>query len=536
MFGPERRVVRIVGDMSSTERSAPSTAPRLGAHYAAALPELVLHWQAADASAPELLILNESLAAELGLDVEYLRSDEGIRLLVGNHVPAGATPVAQAYAGHQFGGYSPRLGDGRALLMGELADGRDLHLKGSGRTPFARGGDGQAGVGPMLREYIISEGMHALGVPTTRSLAVTATGNAVYREQPLPGAVLARVAAGHERVGTFQFARALAANSAASGGTSAADGAPKDDHHDDEVLRRLADHAITRHHPNAAGAENPYLELFTSVLRRQADLVARWMLIGFIHGVMNTDNTTISGETIDYGPCAFMESYDPATVFSSIDTGGRYSYGNQPGIVQWNLARFAETLIPLVDPDQDEAVRLLTEVLGTFPAEYERAWNAGMRSKLGLGAEVSDEEATALSEDLLALLGTTRVDFTNFFRHLTSAAGGDEGGLRELFAAAPAGSCSEADPGAGEGPVDDWLARWRALNPSATVMAGVNPVYIPRNHLVEEALAAASAGDLGPFSELLVVVADPYTERPGLERFAEPAPVGAAPHVTYCGT
>ena len=535
--GGERPYRRV---MSTSEQSATSTAPKLGAHYATALPELVVPWHAAEAATPGLLILNEPLAAELGLDPAYLRSEEGVRLLVGNHVPDGATPAAQAYAGHQFGGYSPRLGDGRALLMGELADGRDLHLKGSGRTPFARGGDGQAGVGPMLREYVISEAMHALGVPTTRSLAVTATGNTVYREQPLPGAVLARVAAGHERVGTFQFARALAANSAASGGNSAADGAPsgapKDDHHDDEVLRRLADHAITRHHPNAAGAENPYLELFTSVLRRQADLVARWMLIGFIHGVMNTDNTTISGETIDYGPCAFMESYDPATVFSSIDTGGRYAYGNQPGIVQWNLARFAETLIPLVAPDQDEAVRLLTEVLGTFPAEYERAWNAGMRAKLGLGAEVSGGAATALSEDLLALLATTRVDFTNFFRHLTSVAGGNEGGLRELFAAAPAGSCSEADPGAGEGPVDDWLARWRALDPSATVMAGVNPVYIPRNHLVEEALDAATAGDTRPFSELLVVVTDPYTERPGLERFAEPAPVGAAPHVTYCGT
>ena len=544
MFGPERRVVRIVGDMSSTERSAPSTAPRLGAHYAAALPELVLHWQAADASAPELLILNESLAAELGLDVEYLRSDEGIRLLVGNHVPAGATPVAQAYAGHQFGGYSPRLGDGRALLMGELADGRDLHLKGSGRTPFARGGDGLAGVGPMLREYLISEAMAALGVPTTRSLAVTATGNTVYREEPLPGAVLARVAAGHERVGTFQFARALAASGANSAGgaggaaSGASEGAGVDDNDDDNntVLRRLADHAIARYHPQAADSKNPYLELYAAVLGDQAELVARWMLLGFIHGVMNTDNTTISGETIDYGPCAFMESYDPATVFSSIDTGGRYAYGNQPAILQWNLARFAETLIPLVDPDQDEAVRKLSEILGTFPDLYDTAWTAGMRDKLGLPADLDDKTARELINDLVALLETTRVDHTNFYRHLTAAARGDESGLRAPFAAAPAGSCTEADPGAGEGPVDAWLDRWRATGPSATVMAENNPVYIPRNHLVEDALVAATAGDLGPFSELLVVVADPYTERPGLERFAEPAPVGAAPHVTYCGT
>ena len=533
-----------------------STAPRLGARYATELADLVVPWRAAEASAPELLLLNESLAAELGLDPAYLRSDEGLLLLVGNHVPEGATPAAQAYAGHQFGGYSPRLGDGRALLMGELGDGRDLHLKGSGRTPFARGGDGLAAVGPMLREYVISEAMHALGVPTTRSLAVTATGNTVYREQPLPGAVLARVAAGHERVGTFQFARALAAheaeNAARDEGASAARvGASGDD--DDSVLRRLADHAIARHHPDAADTDNPYLELFASVLRRQADLVARWMCLGFIHGVMNTDNTTISGETIDYGPCAFMESYDPATVFSSIDTGGRYSYGNQPGIIQWNLARFAETLIPLVDPDQDEAVRKLTEVLAAFPDEYTRCFVAGMRAKLGLPgdpaegegkgvaatadeAATSDETIRVLIEDLLALLTTTRVDFTNFFRHLTSAARGDEAGLRELFAAAPAGGCTEPDPGAGEGPVDAWLARWRALTPSASVMAASNPVYIPRNHLVEEALDAATVGDLGPVERLLVVVTDPYTERPGLVRYTEPTPADSGPYVTYCGT
>ena len=272
--------------------------------------------------------------------------------------------------------------------------------------------------------------------------------------------------------------------------------------------------------------------------RGQADLVARWMLVGFIHGVMNTDNTTISGETIDYGPCAFMESYDPATVFSSIDTGGRYAYGNQPGIVQWNLARFAESLIPLVDPDPEEAVRQLSEALDAFPDEYTHAWLAGMRNKLGLAAGETDREETVrvLVDDLLALLTATRVDFTNFFRALTTAAGGDESELHALFAAAPGGTCTEADPGVGEGPVDAWLERWRALRPSASRMALVNPVYIPRNHLVEEALDAATAGDLQPFEELLVVVTAPYTERPGLERYAEPAPVGAAPHVTYCGT
>lgn len=471
----------------------------LGTRYASEFPELAVPWKAAEAAGPTLLALNEPLAAELGLDAPYLRSNEGVHLLAGNHVPEGATPVAQAYAGHQFGGYSPRLGDGRALLMGELADGRDLHLKGSGRTPFARGGDGLAAVGPMLREYLISEAMHALGVDTTRSLAVVATGNTVLRETPLPGAVLARVADSHLRVGTFQYARSM---------------------DDDELLRRLADHAIARHHPHAADSVNPYLELFSSVLRAQADLVAQWMLIGFIHGVMNTDNTTISGETIDYGPCAFMEEFDPATVFSSIDAQGRYAYANQPPIMQWNLARFAETLLPLIDPDQDEAVRLLTQALGAFPERYQQAWTAGMRGKLGLAEDVPHEVATDLIDELSRLLSATRADFTGFFRALTATADGDSAPVRELV-----GNLA-----------DGWLATWRGLEPSAARMAEVNPVYIPRNHLVEEALNAATAGDLGPFSELLVVVTSPFAQRPGLQRYAAPAPPGAAAHVTYCGT
>ena len=471
----------------------------LGSRYATEFGELAVPWKAAEVTSPRLLVLNEPLAAELGVDAGYLRSEEGVRLLSGTHVPAGAVPVAQAYAGHQFGGYSPRLGDGRALLMGELPDGRDLHLKGSGRTPFARGGDGLAAVGPMLREYLVSEAMHALGVPTTRSLAVVATGNTVYREQPLPGAVLARVAASHLRVGTFQFARA---------------------NDDDELLRRLADHAIARHHPHAADSSRPYLELFSSVLRDQAALVADWMLIGFIHGVMNTDNTTISGETIDYGPCAFMDQFDPATVFSSIDTQGRYAYANQPPVLQWNLARFAETLIPLVDPDQDEAVRLLTDELGTFPEHYQRAWTDGMRAKIGLPADVDHQTASSLIEELSTLLSAARPDFTGFFRALTAAAAGEDAPVREMVGELAAG----------------WLARWRDLGPSAQEMARVNPVYIPRNHLVEEALDAATAGDIAPFSDLLAVVTDPYTERPGLERYARPAPEGSGPHVTYCGT
>ena len=480
----------------------------LSGGFARDFPELSVQSEAARAPDPRLLALNESLAQELDLDPEYLRSPEGVRLLVGTHVPEGAVPVAQAYSGHQFGGFNPRLGDGRALLLGELSDGRDLHLKGSGRTPFSRGGDGLAAVGPMLREYLVSEAMYALGVPTTRALAVVRTGNSVVREAPLPGAVLARVAASHLRVGTFQFARATG---------------------DDDLLRRLADHAIVLHHPHASAAENPYLEFFDSVLAAQADLIAEWMLVGFIHGVMNTDNTTISGETIDYGPCAFMETFDPGAVFSSIDAQGRYAYGNQPKIVQWNLARFAETLIPLVSPDGETAVEMLTAALETFPERYDAAWRAGMRDKLGLPEGADEEGADRLVTDLLALLEATRVDYTSFFRHLTAAAeSGDGAPLRDLVG---------VGDGGGDGrDLDGWLKRWRALVPSVETMARVNPVYIPRNHLVEEALDAATAGDLRPFEELLDAVTRPYEERPGLERHLHPSPPGAAPHVTYCGT
>src|SRR3712207_260279 len=317
--------------------------------------------------APRLLGLKEPLAIELGLDPAWLRTSDGLRLLVGTAVPGGATPVAQAYAGHQFGGYVPRLGDGRALLLGELVDAdgrlRDLHLKGSGRTPFARGGDGLAVVGPMLREYVVSEAMHALGVPTTRSLAVVATGRPVRRDALLPGAVLARAASSHLRVGSFQYARATG---------------------DVDLLRRLADHAIARHHPGAAAAEHPYLALFEAVEDAQARLVAQWMHLGFIHGVMNTDNMTISGETIDYGPRAFMEAFDPATVHSFIDEHGRYAYGNQPAVAEWNLARLAEALLPLFSEDEEQAVELAVASLGRFGGMYETAWSAGMRAKLGL--------------------------------------------------------------------------------------------------------------------------------------------------------
>ncbi|MBP2369168.1 protein adenylyltransferase SelO [Pseudonocardia parietis] len=461
-------------------------------------------WDAAPAPEPRLVLLNEALAHQLGLDPAVLRTPEGLGLLTGTAVPESATTVAQAYAGHQFGNYSPRLGDGRALLVGELVapDGqrRDLHLKGSGRTPFARGGDGKAPLGPMLREYVISEAMHALGVPTTRSLAVVATGEHVMRERgPEPGALLARTASSHLRVGTFQFA-------AATGDT--------------DVLRRLADHAIARHHPSCAGTDQPYLELFRRVVEAQAALIAQWMHIGFVHGVMNTDNMTISGETIDYGPCAFLDAHDPGAVYSSIDQGGRYAYGNQPGIAQWNLARFGEALLPLLADDQDEAIRLATEVLEGFADRYLAARDDGYRVKLGLPEGF---DAKPVLEDLATLLAQQKPDHTLFFRRLASAARGDEGPVRALF----------DDPST----ADDWLASWRAAGPDADAMDRVNPIYVPRNHLVESALGAAVAdGDLEPLQWLLQVLAHPYEERAGYERFAQPAGPDAPPFTTFCGT
>ncbi|MBB4760674.1 YdiU family protein [Amorphoplanes digitatis] len=477
----------------------------LGNRFARELPELAVPWQAAATPDPRLLVLDERLAGELGLDPAWLRGPDGVRLLVGADVPDGATPVAQAYAGHQFGGYSPRLGDGRALLLGELVDAgghvRDLHLKGSGRTPFARGGDGLAAVGPMLREYVVSRAMHALGIPTTRSLAVVATGRPVRRETMLPGAVLARVAGSHLRVGSFQYARAT---------------------NDADLLRRLADHAIDRHHPAAAQAERPYLALFEAVVAAQAALVARWMLVGFVHGVMNTDNMTISGETIDYGPCAFMEAHDPAAVFSSIDNGGRYAYGNQPVVAQWNLARLAESLLPLIHDDEERAVALAMESLAGFRSRYDAEWSAGMRAKLGLPTDPGPASAAPLVDGLPALMQADQVDHTSFFRALAVAARGDGEPVRRLFADLPA--------------VDDWLARWRALRPDADAMDRVNPVYIPRNHLVEEALAAAAEDDLGELHRLLDAVTGPYDERTGLERYAAPAPPDFGRYRTFCGT
>ncbi|MEZ5726914.1 MAG: YdiU family protein [Burkholderiaceae bacterium] len=487
-------------------------------------------WQAAKVAAPRLLKLNRALAGELGLNADRLDSAAGARVLVGNSLLPGAQPLAQAYAGHQFGGFSPQLGDGRALLLGELIDRqgrrRDLQLKGSGRTPFSRGGDGKAAVGPVLREYLIGEAMHAMGIPTTRALAAVATGEQVFRETPLPGAVLARVAASHLRVGTFEYFAAR---------------------RETESLQRLLAYAIARHDPGLADHDRPALAFLAAVVGRQAALIARWMQVGFIHGVMNTDNMTISGETIDYGPCAFMDRYDPATVFSSIDHHGRYAYGNQPGIGVWNLARLAEALLPLIDAEPDRAVESATEVLQRFGPAYESHWLAGMRAKLGLVAAVepagpesgpetpADEMAAddrALVRDLLDILHAQAADFTGSFRALADVLDRDESRLRV--------QCR--DPAA----LDPWLARWRArlrVDPGlasperARAMRAASPIYIPRNHLVERALAAAvEEGDLEPFEALLEVLGDPFTERPGLDAYTQAAPDGGAGYQTFCGT
>ena len=507
---------------------APSTL-MLDDWFARELPELCLSWSAATAPAPRLLAFDDDLAEELGLDAEALRSPAGVDLLVGNTVVDGSDPVALAYAGHQFGGYSPRLGDGRALLLGELQapDGRrwDLHLKGSGRTPFARGGDGFAAVGPMLREYLMGVAMHALGIPTTRALAVLATGTEVARERLLPGAVLARVAASHIRVGTFEYAWAV-------GGA--------------DLVRRLADHAIARHHPSAADADNRCLALLAVVADSQAALVARWMQVGFIHGVMNTDNMTISGETIDYGPCAFMDRYDPATVYSSIDSGGRYAYGNQPTIALWNLARFAESLLGVIDADPDRAVAAATAVLDGFSGTYRRYWVTGMYAKLGLRADAdADADADAgadtdtvaiedhdgrLVDDLMLLMAEQRVDMTRLMRSLSDVVRGDRTTSRLLF----------DDPSG----FDDWCERWERRRAelgqdpvtTAEAMDLCNPVHVPRNHLVEAALAAATVGDMAPFDRLVAALREPFVAGPGTEGYELGAPDDFGPYRTFCGT
>ena len=497
--------------------------------YARDLEGLYVPWKAAEVPAPRLIKLNHALAEELGLDAKALDTAEGAQLFAGNQLPEGVKTIAQAYAGHQFGGFSPQLGDGRALLLGEVIDKngnrRDIAFKGSGRTPFSRGGDGKAALGPVLREYLIGEAMHALGIPTTRALAAVTTGEFVRRESNLPGALLTRVAASHIRVGTFQFVTVRG---------------------DMALLKKLADYVINRHYPELKEQAEPYLGLLKAVTERQAALIARWMNVGFIHGVMNTDNMTLSGETIDYGPCAFMDHYNPATVFSSIDEQGRYAYVNQPPLANWNLSRLAEALLPLLieeqkqgqNQGQDQAVARATEILEGFQERYQHYWLQGMRQKLGLTREQDDD--FALATDFLKAMegqaGKPGADFTQAFRRLADVAEGrgelHEIGLHQLYADDTA--------------LKAWLPRWRtrlaaesvAPEQRAQAMRAVNPAYIPRNHKVEEALDAAVAlGNYAPFEKLLAVLQQPFAERAGLTDYALPAPASvSAGYQTFCGT
>ena len=461
-------------------------------------------------AAPAIVAVNDALAAELGLDPAELRSPGGAEALAGNRPLPGAEPLAQVYAGHQFGGWSAQLGDGRALLLGEVMDRagqrRDIQLKGSGPTPYSRMGDGRAPLGPVLREYIVSEAMAALGVPTTRALAAVWTGEAVYREQGgFPGGVLTRVAASHIRVGTFQYFAAR---------------------DDAEALRLLVDHCIDRHYPDQAEAENRALALLSSVIEAQAKLIATWMGLGFIHGVMNTDNMTISGETIDYGPCAFMEGFNPKQVYSSIDQGGRYAYDMQPGVGHWNLSRLAGALLPLIDADSDKAVEKAQEALNAFPAAFDAAWTEVSGRKLGLAApEAGDRD---LVNDLLTMMAAAKADFTLTFRALADAAEGDESALRARLTDGEA--------------VTAWLAAWRERlaaderEATAAAIRAVNPIYIPRNHIVEDVIEAGLHENFEPFHAMNALLTDPFTERPGNEAYAAPAPEGGAIHRTFCGT
>jgi serine/tyrosine/threonine adenylyltransferase len=464
--------------------------------------------------APRLIRVNNELALNLGLDADWLAGSEGLEVLAGRVVPEAAEPIAMAYAGHQFGHFVPQLGDGRAILLGEVIDQqgirRDVQLKGSGRTPFSRGGDGRAALGPVLREYVVSEAMAALGIPTTRSLAAVMTGETVARETPLPGAVLTRVATSHVRIGTFQFFAARG---------------------DLEGLRLLADHVISRHYPEAARADRPYRSLLELVIVRQAELIARWLLVGFIHGVMNTDNMSIAGETIDYGPCAFMDEYHPAKVFSSIDQQGRYAYANQPQIATWNLARFAETLLPLIDEDQQKAIKQAEGVLEGFLARFEAAYSAGMRQKLGFSTEADGD--LGLAGEFLSLLATNQVDFTLAFRRLSDAAGSlaAETDLRSLFN--------------DEQAFGTWAERWRSRlmrepnhgDERRARMRAVNPAFIPRNHRVEAMIEAASEReDFAPFEELLLVLAKPFEDQACFARYMDPPRPHERVCQTFCGT
>lgn len=458
----------------------------------------------APVSAPVMIRLNHGLAAELGIDLARLDSPEGLAVLSGNQVPDGADPIAMAYSGHQFGGFSPQLGDGRAVLLGEVVgkDGIrwDIQLKGSGPTPFSRRGDGRSALGPVLREYLVSEAMHALGVPTTRALAAVASGEKVAREGMTPGGVFTRVARSHIRIGTFQWFAAR---------------------RDHENLRVLADHVIDRHYPGAKTLENPYLALLDGVIGRQADLVAHWMQLGFIHGVMNTDNMAVSGETIDYGPCAFLDVYDPAKRFSFIDQQGRYAFANQGQIAHWNLTRLAEALLPLLGDDAEESISLAETALDRFPDLHQEALQRRLVAKIGLDG--SDPADWGLVQQLLAAMEAGEADFTLVFRHL---AGALESGIDEpvlsLFKQSDA--------------ITAWLNAWRARTPALALMRQSNPIFIPRNHRIEEAIQAGNRGDFEPFHRLNEVLRRPFDEQPEFAEYeAAPAP-GEVVTATFCGT
>jgi serine/tyrosine/threonine adenylyltransferase len=488
-------------------------AAAFGTAYAQLPPQFFSRVDPTPVAGPRLIKFNRPLAAELNLDAG-LDDDTLAAIFSGNRVLPGTLPIAMVYAGHQFGQFVPQLGDGRAILLGDVRDRagrqRDIQLKGSGRTPYSRGGDGRAALGPVLREYLVSEAMHALGVPATRALAAVTTGEPVLRERRVPGAIVTRVAASHVRVGTFQYFAARG---------------------DTQATRRLADFVIERHYPQAATAANPYLELLRAVVARQATLIAAWMHVGFIHGVMNTDNMAIAGETIDFGPCAFMDAYDPATVFSSIDHMGRYAFANQPAAAQWNLARFAETLLPLIDGVSERAIQLATEAVTEFSAAFETSWLTGMRRKLGMfTAEDADE---ALGRELLDLMRQGRADFTLTFRRLCAAAQSDA-------ADEPVGALF-SEPAAYE----KWAAHWRSRlaretqsrSARAEFMRSVNPAFIPRNHRVEQVIAAAvEHEDFAPFDELNTVLSRPYEEQTAFARYADPPQPEERVLRTFCGT
>jgi serine/tyrosine/threonine adenylyltransferase len=461
---------------------------------------------------PRLIKLNRRLAVVLGLDTDDLTSPEGVEALAGNRVPEGAEPLSMAYAGHQFGHFVPQLGDGRALLLGEVVDRDgircDIHLKGSGRTPFSRGGDGRAALGPVLREYVVSEAMAALGIPTTRALAAVATGETVLRETELPGAVLARIASSHVRVGTFQYFAARG---------------------DTDAVRILADYVLARNYPELVTSEQPYLALLEGMIARQAELVAQWLLVGFIHGVMNTDNMSVAGETIDYGPCAFMDAYDPGTVFSSIDQSGRYAFANQPTITHWNLTRLAETFLPILSDDSRKAPEAAEAALGGFAPRFAAAFHAGLRRKIGLFTEREDD--VSLIGDLLDRMAQNGTDFTLTFRRLADAVGGRDEPVRSLF----------INPTA----FDTWAGRWRErleeepqdADSRKSAMLAVNPAFIPRNHQVEAAImAAVQRNDFDPFEQLLAVLGRPYEDQPAFARYADPPEPHQRVLQTFCGT